>query len=1352
MSDGIKNFDDIIEQHRLNRETVMGIRKRLAESMNSEPSEVKFTGLQAQAFNTKGFWLSDRADAQHIIVQGATSAGKTLISEMAILDTLRRDNKFDNKCIVLVPLRAMVRERWRQLRRDLGTEGIYASSSDYQDHDGEIIEGKYTVAVIVYEKFFSMLSQSQDKMLKNCGLLVVDELQMLGKRDRGPKLEIAIQKVLRNNALGNNDSKTRIMCLTTSDCEVEFIKKWLTIDGKAPIPIVNPTRPTSLLEYVIQTDGKYQALPIYGEDGIKDFEPYGKWTEAKNDAGKFLNYEGEIEVPDYVKSNKEDETKQRLLKALLKEIYRRNPRAKVLIFVNGRPRTLAIAKYIADNADANKILPRRELTEELQRIELYEGDDAQKLDYQKRFRSELFPRAMACHNASMSTALREYVEGLFGDANDPLLLVAATETLTIGMNMPVDVMILYDNEIPRTKGSKQEKQPLSSQEYKNFVGRAGRLGQGKTKGGQSFIFATDKIKAQQFWDHYVNCTAEEITSSLTNVEEKILAPYYLNLLNTGKYADDGCTTEDLKSLWQESFACSCRGRQPDSSLLCEALAKAKLCKVKKDIFDDDDEIRYRLTGLGISLAPYALNLKTCNIMRKFFFEGVGLPSDTTKIDLEPEGYLLDVLYTLCKTPEIKMIGQLKMPQDNHLDELRKAKGIVEKTLKKMARDKDKPLKFLPNSPLKALVDDSDEWSNERENYEYLMRAIILWHWTQGKRISQIRRETGFDAFVALIIGDIARLAETVAYQLEAVSIMLGHQPSHVLAELKTSDIYRLSTRVNYGVPHYLVCIANKHVYKLERKTILDIGDFFEQHKDIYRGVIKMLREPNAELRRIIPDDMRKELLKNIDESNERDDIDILLKEIKKDNRDFTDEMEAALKNLFNAQPAEDEKYLLPWLDRLFFNRQSENHIFDADIELDFTFPDKDFAALNFNGQKFFLIERTDTVNKYYENHIKKERGAFKVILLATEFDEQFNEFRRGYESIDGVGENLLAMKFETFAGLLAQAIGQSDTDGSMLMPLLMDACGEFNVPLKTAHLLLQNYTHHTSDQSGNAAIRLICDRRRSKALEDLKKVLDDNRIAYRELSWGEELRNEDTYDEPTLLFLRRSAVNNFKSLNVFCNRLAKNGYRRTYGIFESEEEFQTWDGDFEHCTGTKNFAKDIGEKFKMLLDGWRDEKYLIGISYAHEQEFDNDREGVRLLNDFVDVLQQSIPEQLVYFDRNPSTSYQLHGNAAQSVSLEKYRQCKFFVILDDQYYDDSENCRAEYDAIKIRLKDLKAHGAKIERRLWRLCPKNSQSNKSRKEFTDKLKGYTSQLTKDSIESLVGNFIKTIEKYNEDNGR
>ena len=376
----IKTFDDISWLHQIDNETLNGIKNRLVQSMGMELEKFGFTGLQKAAFNTKGFWLSDN-DYRHIIIQGATSAGKTLVSEMAILDTLKNNNK----CIVLVPLRAMVRERWKQLREDFGAqEGdrrIYASSADYQDHDGEIMDGNYSVAIIVYEKFFTMLSQSRDNMLRDCELLVVDELQMLSNANRGPKLEIAIQKVLRRNKSGNvgDDTQTRIMCLTTSDCKVKNIKRWLTVDEREPILIEYDKRPVTLIEHVIRLDGEYRCRTTPGEESDKFDE--------------IVDGEGLLPMPESnISFRKVEAGKRNLLKNLLQNIYAKNPAAKVLIFVNGRRKTQDIAEFVA----SENILPSTNLTGELTEIDNYDGDE-------KFYSLTSLGKGMASYAFSLST-------------------------------------------------------------------------------------------------------------------------------------------------------------------------------------------------------------------------------------------------------------------------------------------------------------------------------------------------------------------------------------------------------------------------------------------------------------------------------------------------------------------------------------------------------------------------------------------------------------------------------------------------------------------------------------------------------------------------------------------------------------------------------------------------------------------------------------------------------------------------------------------------------------------------------------------------------------------------------------
>lgn len=268
----IETFSDIIKYHGLSRQVLQGIENRLCSATNG--AEFRFTDLQKKAFNKQEYWLGGNTEAfpRHVLVQGATSSGKTLVSEMSVIECLCEKPK--KKAIVLVPLKAMVRERKERFANDLPDERVYASSSDFQDHDADIINGIYDVAVIVYEKFFAMLSQPSNQILNDCALLVVDELQMLSSEGRGPKLEISIQKVMRHNEeLGTNNptgTYTRIMCLTTCDCKTDYIKQWLSVGKQKPLTIESATRPVGLEEYVLNINGGLRGKYIQGERDKKE--------------------------------------------------------------------------------------------------------------------------------------------------------------------------------------------------------------------------------------------------------------------------------------------------------------------------------------------------------------------------------------------------------------------------------------------------------------------------------------------------------------------------------------------------------------------------------------------------------------------------------------------------------------------------------------------------------------------------------------------------------------------------------------------------------------------------------------------------------------------------------------------------------------------------------------------------------------------------------------------------------------------------------------------------------------------------------------------------------------------------
>ena len=193
----INYLTDVIKARKWDGTQVSEVVKRIEQNIQGDKKDpVALTHLQKTVLKHMDFWGAwddQEFVGKDLIIQGATSAGKTLLSEIAILDCLSKNKK----ALVLVPLKALVHERYKQFKRDFAPDGeynVYASSSDYLDMDQRLINGEYGVGILVYEKLFAMLCQNDCRILQGCGLIVVDELSMLSKDERGPKLEIALEK------------------------------------------------------------------------------------------------------------------------------------------------------------------------------------------------------------------------------------------------------------------------------------------------------------------------------------------------------------------------------------------------------------------------------------------------------------------------------------------------------------------------------------------------------------------------------------------------------------------------------------------------------------------------------------------------------------------------------------------------------------------------------------------------------------------------------------------------------------------------------------------------------------------------------------------------------------------------------------------------------------------------------------------------------------------------------------------------------------------------------------------------------------------------------------------------------
>jgi helicase len=110
------------------------------------------------------------------------------------------------------------------------------------------------------------------------------------------------------------------------------------------------------------------------------------------------------------------------------------------------------------------------------------------------------------HNSDLDRDERHILEEEFRAADSTLRVLVATTTLAMGINTPASSVVIVDLEHPGPT-------PYSVAEYKNMVGRAGRLG--FSEKGQSFLITPDGVQQYAYWQRYVKGDPEDIISRFT---------------------------------------------------------------------------------------------------------------------------------------------------------------------------------------------------------------------------------------------------------------------------------------------------------------------------------------------------------------------------------------------------------------------------------------------------------------------------------------------------------------------------------------------------------------------------------------------------------------------------------------------------------------------------------------------------------------------------------------------------------------------------------------------------------------------------------------------------------------------
>ena len=389
-------------------------------------------------------------EGENLLVATPTASGKTLIAILAMLNYL---TKKEGKIVYLTPLRALATEKFSEFKKmeTISIERkfkVQISTGDFESATTDL--KKYNVLILTNEKMDSIIRHSPE-WIDDIGLVIADEIHLIGDEDRGPTLEMILTK------LKLLEKKPQILALSATVTNADEVSKWLNCKL-----IGNNWRPVPLSE------------GVYDGGGVT------------MDNGRYFEVESTIRGPtvdlgsDSVKNG-----------------------GQSLLFAETRARSASLATKAA--GVISKYLKKSEKNE-LEKISKKILQSNEHTELVKTL-AELVKSGVAFHHAGLNQNCRNTVESEFRSGR--IKLISSTPTLAAGINLPARRVVI--STINRYNSRVGANRPISILEYKQLCGRAGRPQYDEY--GEAIIIGNSN--GSELIDYYVNGEPEPIESKIT---------------------------------------------------------------------------------------------------------------------------------------------------------------------------------------------------------------------------------------------------------------------------------------------------------------------------------------------------------------------------------------------------------------------------------------------------------------------------------------------------------------------------------------------------------------------------------------------------------------------------------------------------------------------------------------------------------------------------------------------------------------------------------------------------------------------------------------------------------------------
>ena len=443
--------------------------------------------LQLDAINDFGV-----LKGEHLVVSAPTSSGKTMIGELAALQGIRTGER----ALFLLPLKALVNDKYNAFNDTYGRFGLKTirATGDYSDDIPALMRGQYDICLMTYEKF-AALALASPHILEQVGVVIIDEVQMIADATRGVNLEFILTLLRMRRAQG---IEPQLIALSAAIGDTNGLERWL-----GARLLRRSERPVPLDEGVITGSGTFRYLDASGV---------------------------EQQIPSFIQPAYRKGSSQDIIIPLVQKLIWENK--QVIVFRETKGEARGCALYLSRNLG---LPPAQEAIDPLPKADVSRSSTD--------LRTAL-AGGVAFHIADLNPEERKLIEETFRMKDTKVRVIAATTTLAMGVNTPADAVIIAGLDHPGN-------QAYSVAEYKNMVGRAGRLG--FTPKGFSFLVVMTPNEEYNYWTKYVSGQPEDLVSRLFERNTDPRSLILRILAASQRYAKQGMSAEDISLFLEESF-------------------------------------------------------------------------------------------------------------------------------------------------------------------------------------------------------------------------------------------------------------------------------------------------------------------------------------------------------------------------------------------------------------------------------------------------------------------------------------------------------------------------------------------------------------------------------------------------------------------------------------------------------------------------------------------------------------------------------------------------------------------------------------------------------------------------------